>query len=257
MCLTAQGFSSQHSTWLEDYLALPEQKAMELREELKDAKKLRSIMMERLFNSSWRRYIFPEQAEEFKRRSGMSDKTMETVLLDIIREWSIKGGWSSWESRPDSQAARIGHGYLTEAIKWLGFCADTKGKKLLMAIATDSVKDNEFRSLAIASYMLRANAKETLDALPRFLADDMRTALHPSFDIYFCALSHYDKAEGNPQKREAILSSVSAALTNEEEKKAFAEADKRLAELSTDYAESPQRKAALERMNKPPEKPVP
>jgi len=41
---------------------------------------------------------------------------------------------------------------------------------------------------------------------------------------------------------------MSAALAKDEDKYAFADADKLLAERSKEYAESPQRKAALERM---------
>ena len=60
--------------------------------------------------------------------------------------------------------------------------------------------------------------------------------------------------EGDTQTREAIVSAMSAALAKEANTNVFARVDKLLAERSKEYAESPQRKAALERMNKPPEK---
>ena len=47
---------------------------------------------------------------------------------------------------------------------------------------------------------------------------------------------------------------MSAALVKEENKRSFSIADKLLAERSKEYADSPTRKAALERMNIPIEK---
>ena len=54
-----------------------------------------------------------------------------------------------------------------------------------------------------------------------------------------------------------IVAAVSDVLVKEEDKNVFAEADKFLAERSKEYAESPQRKAMLERMNKPTEEKTP
>jgi len=105
--------------------------------------------------------------------------------------------------------------------------------------------------------MNRANTQEKWDAIARFLADDVRSGILPFFNMYHAAMQAYDEAEGDTQKREAIVATVSAALVKEEDKKAFEEADKHLAERSTEYAESPQRKAALDRLNKPPEKKTP
>jgi hypothetical protein len=256
ICLATSGFS-RASNALDGYLATPEHKIEGVQAELKDVKKQRECAL-RIAAAAWHiQGISSEQAEKFKRISGVSDKDMEAAFIDIIREWSQKEGWSSWDARlfsPDS--ARFGYAYLRGAIMWLGFCADTEGKNLLMDIATDSAKDSEFRKTAMGCYLTRANEKEVLSAIPRFLADDAGVPLRPSSDVYFCALWHYYKAEDNPQKREAILAALSAALTNEKEKEAFAEADRKLAEYVKEYAESPQRKAALERMNKPPDNPT-
>ena len=253
MCLAIQGLSSTPQGWLEIYLDshFPEQDVERLREDFKDMKKLRECMVGLVGSPPLSATC--ERAEEFKRRFGVSDKAMETVLIDIINTAGVKNGWKKRQGPDDPLDGTADH-QLTWGFMWLGFCAETEGKKLLMGVATNSVMDGEFRSSAIAAYMTRADAQEVRDALPRFLADG---TLRPSFDIYLCAMWHYDKVKDNPQKREAILSAVSAALTNEEEKKAFAEADKKLAEHNKEYAESPQRKAALERMNKPPENPTP
>jgi len=59
------------------------------------------------------------------------------------------------------------------------------------------------------------------------------------------------------KKNMRIVAAVSDVLVKEEDKNVFAEADKFLAERSKEYAESPQRKAMLERMNKPTEEKTP
>jgi len=246
LCLAMPGFC-RSVTWLDVCLDCPEENVAHYREDWKDKTKLKECVI-RLIGNTNPRSDTPERVEEFKRRFGVSDKAMQDALLDIISQAGPKNGWKKRQG-PSDPLDMVADWQVTWGLRWLGFCAETEGKKLLIGIATNSVMDGEFRSSAIASYMARADTQEVRDTLPRFLADG---ALRPSFDVYLCALWHYDKAQDNPQKREAILSAVSAALTNEEEKKAFAEADKRLAELSTEYAESPQRKAALERMNKTP-----
>ena len=254
ICLATSGFS-RASNALDLYLATPEHEIEDLRKELKDTKKLRECAL-RLASSAWHlRWISSDQAEKFKQISGVSDKALEAAMLDIIREWSAKG-WPAWQGPDAPLDVRLGYAYLTGAITWLGFCADTEGKKLMMDIAMDRTKHSDFRGYAMGSYLSRANEKEMLSALPRFLADDAGIPIYP-FDVCFFALWHYNKAEDNPQKREAILAALSVALTNEKGKKAFAEADKNLAERSKEYAESPQRKAALERINKPPEEKAP
>ena len=75
--------------------------------------------------------------------------------------------------------------------------------------------------------------------------------------MYRAAIRAHDKAEGDAKTREAIVTMVSAALATEEDGTAFDETDKLLAERSKEYAESPQRKAALERMNPPARKAEP
>ena len=254
ICLATSGFS-RASNALDLYLGTPEHEIEDLRKELKDTKKMRECALQ-LALSAWHiRGISPEQAEKFKRISGLNNKVMETAFLDIIREWSAKEGWSSWDERLFSpNSARIGYAYLRGAIMWLGYYADAEGKKTLTGVFMDNAKDGEFRVSAIHSYMGRADAQERWDTIVRLLGDDVRSSILPVFNVYDAAMREYDKAEGDTQKRKAIVDAVTAVLAKEENKKAFTEADTNLAERSKEYAESPQRKAALERINKPPDK---
>ena len=253
MCLALPGFASRQITMLGICLASSEQETERLREDLKNTVFLRDFMKQLLGSSSNE----PEQRAEFKRRFGVSDEAMQASLMDSVRETSVKAGWKL-RQQGDAQDIRIADHHLREAIRWLSTCAGAEGKGFLLGIATDNARDSDFRSGSISAYMRRANAQEKWDAIIRFLADDLRTAeVRLFFNVYHAAMQAYDEAEGDTQKREAIVVAASAALVKEEDKKAFAEADKLLSERSKEYAESPQRKAALERMNKPPEKETP
>jgi len=252
--LAMPGFSTL-VTALDVYLDIPEQEVERIRDELKDAKKLKEYMGRIVGSLNPTSY---EKMEEFKKRFNVGDEPMQTALMDIIREASTKTGWK--RSRPDDAwDMRIADRQLLPwAITCLGICANTEGKKFLMDIATDSAKDDDFRWTAICSYLRRADAQETRDTLVLFLTGDMKTTLNlPYHGLYFSAISLYDNTKENSQKREAIIFALTAALMLEKDKEVFSWADKLLAERSTEYAESPQRKAALERMNKPPEKETP
>jgi len=253
MCLVMQGLSSEILvSWVDTYLEFPEQEAERLREDFKDVTKLKECMMRKLLGA-WT--TDPEKMVAFKQRFGISDETMQTVLMDIVSEFSVKAGWN-----PNQQNGvkndYVANMLLRGAIIWLGVCADGERKKLLMDIATDSAKDDEFRKRAFASYLRRADVQETKDALDSVLAGDAKTKFgSDNLNTCYAAMVAYDDAKNDSRKREIIVSAVSAVFTKDEF--AFTFADKKLAERSKEYAESPQRKAALERMNKPPENPAP
>ena len=126
-----------------------------------------------------------------------------------------------------------------------------------MDIVTDATKPERYRTEAVCSYMQCVDAQEIRDGIARIFSDEVR-ATSPSdifyHNVYNAAFMAYDVAENNTQKREVIITSLTAALEKEEDKFTFAGADKFLAERSKEYADSPQRKAALERMNIPAEK---
>ena len=258
MCWVMSGLSSPRITQLGVYLDYSEQKAKGLREDLREATKLRECMVS-LVGSYSPREDSPERIEEFKRRFGVSDKAMEIALIDIIHKAGVKNGWKKWQEPSVVPLDFAANWQVTWGLVWLSFCAETDGKTFLMDIAMDGTKADEFRIRSALSYMSRADVQEARKAIVRFLSDEMGTvAKHYAYDnLYHDAIRIYDKAKDDAQTREAIITVMSAALAKETNKGYFLQADKLLAERSTEYAESPQRKAALERMNKPPEKETP
>ena len=250
VCLAMSGFSSRVITSVDYYLDFQGQEVEQIREEMKDAKKLREHM-ERLLNGT----VNHERAEQIKQKYDINDEAMQTILLGVVREASAKNKWQVPEKRTkDNEHIVIAYWRLHEAIVWLSACADAEGKRFLMSVITDNEKHSEFRRAAGWSYLRCADAQEIRDILPRFFADSIWTDVY-SFSLYHNMIKVYDRMEGDAQTREAIVAAMSAALAKEEDKNAFAEGDKLLAERNKEYAESPQRKAALERMNKPPDKP--
>ena len=253
MCLVISGFPSliEYSK-LDAYLDVSEQEVEHLRKEFADAKRLREGLEKGLLGI---READPEKMRKFKQRFDVSDKDMQAVLMDIIRELSVKTKWESHHDRGGSHDSYVENWLLRGAIIWMGTCADAEGKKLLLGIASDNAKDIDwFRRPAIESYLYQADVQETRDVLNRFLIGDLK--VDPFSTYLFAVQQLYDAMENDTEKREAIVATVSAALTREN-KDRFGMIDKLLAERSKDYAESPQRKAALQRINKPPEPEMP
>ena len=246
-CLAALDLSAKVITLVDLYLAREtEQEVESVREEFKDAAKVREA-----FEKGLLLYGTSKQVAEFKRKFGVGDEPMSTVLMEIIREGSAKAANPKGESY-DSL-------FLQRALRWLGVCAGEAGKRLLMDIATNDGNCYDARACAIEAYLRRANPPEARDAITRFTGDGMRVKGKDGFPVYLCvyeyALQAYDEADGDPQKREAIVFALPDVLIKEESATVFIEVDKSFAERSREYAESPQRKAALERFGKQPEKP--
>ena len=248
LCLATTGCPSDglpSMGWLDAYLTYPEQETERIREDFKDAAKLRECFSKKLLLTD---SVTDTKIEGFKRKFGISDERMQSVLMDIIRESSAKIGWERY-GMGDAMDMRAADMRLAWGFTWLGFCAEEEGKRFLMGVAADKAKDNEFRVRALASYLCRADEKETLDAVTRFLTGDMKGTVSPHYSgIYRAAIRAYDKAADTPQTRGRIESVLSAALAEEDNKRAFMEIDSLLAERSAEWADSPQRKAALERM---------
>ena len=256
LCLAAQDASARLIYAIESLLTETSEEAISrLREDFKDAAKVRKRFLDGFLNSP------PQLMPEFKRKFGVGDEPMRTVLVDIIRESVEKVGWE-WSRPDDTQEDLYTWKRMYDAIPWLGVCADAEAKQFLMQIAGDRQKGYDIRARAIEAYMRRANAQEVQDMATRLLADEARAAdMKDGFAISVCvygyAIRAYDEAEGDTQKREAIISSLSAALMREKNERFFAEVDQDLARRDKEYAESPQRKAALERMNPPTKKAEP
>ena len=237
MCLAMPGFSSR-------IIVFPsEREAENIR---KDAAIMRKYIEEYLL--SW---LNGDDIMKFKQRFGLTDDVMQIELMDIIHKSATKTRWQ-WVKANDSKDMEKSTRYLREAINWLSVCADAEGKMFLMSVITDNEKHSEFRRVAGWSYLRRADAQEIRDVLPRLFTDEIWIKIDP-FGLYHGVTEVYDRMEGDTQTREAIVAAMSAALAKEANTNVFARADKLLAERSKEYAESPQRKAALERMNKPPE----
>ena len=252
LCLVAQDLFASRGVAGWEYIEwFAEGRVQQLQEEYKDTEKL-----ERDFREFFGDAMFiSEVPMRFKRKFNVSDETMRTALMNIIHKCSTETEWGKrgWEL----EAGYPGKWFLDSAIEWLGVCADAETKQFLMDIAMDDTKWRLCRMNAIEAYLRSADAQETRDAIARFLTDDMREAIDP-YCTYDGAMLAYGEAEGDVAKRAAIISSLTAAVqAREEDREHFAYADKRLAEQNKEYAKSPQRKAALKRMNiKPLKEPV-
>jgi len=185
----------------------------------------------------------------FTQAFGIKEEALRVLLMEIIREASAKTGWQWRMTSGESEDNQIASMQLREAISWLSVCADERTKQFLMDIAIDKTKHDIYRRRAAFTYLRCADAQEIRDALTRFFSDDMWAVVDPISGPYRAAMWEYDRAGDDTKKREAIVTIVSAALAKEENKNAFVFADKLLAGRSKDYAESPQRKAALQRLN--------
>ena len=247
LSLTAQGLLASRTIggweYFEAERRFPEEKVKHLRAEFKDAEKLKRYLG-MFFAETW----LPDDVPPlFMRKFDVSGEALRNALMGIIRECSEKVQWKNGQAgEPDD--ITWARDALINAIRWLGTCADTEAKNILMRITTDDTKDNRFRVAAIGGYLRCADAQEARDALVRFLIN-MR--VNP-YSIYLIAMSVYDGADRDMGKREAIAASLTIALAHEKSKDVFAEMDKKLAERSKDYAASAQRLAMLRRMSRLP-----
>jgi hypothetical protein len=224
-----------------------EEEIERLREDCKDAEKLKGRLEEILPVTpiGMARHI-----EEFKQKFGVKDEVLLAATLSLARTPHLKA--RMWHAKSMEEASKI-HAMLYSLMGLLSFCADAECKALLLEQTTDfsDEKSGRVRWMAIYYYLLCADARETRDALARFLADPREKLL----DVHYRTMLVYDMAAYDEQKREAIVEATSAALMKETDEKTFARVDGDLANWSKAYADSPQRKAKLERMAKPPEKP--
>ena len=229
VCLTVTGLLASPSPNDPPYFEQwPEEMVASHREAFKDAAKLREHLEHvtdpsRFEKTGW--WLWEQDMKGFGQKFNVSDEDMEAALLDVYRT----------SPRPS-------------VIRWLGFCAGEKGKKILWDVASDSTQDKDIRTCAINAYLCRADAQETRDVLVRFLIGDMRE-FRPNV-TYQYAMYAFDTADD--LKRQAILSSVFVALAREDNRLNFMAVDNGLAKRSKEYAESSQRLTILQRMNKLP-----
>ena len=244
LCLAMQGVASQLSVdsgW--EYLKQYEKREFNrVRAELNDPVKLKKYLItgelpanpaKSSFGTSFRGCTGKEMAA-FKRIFELKEETVRTTLMSVIREETAKTGWQ--ESHPQVCAA----------LSWLGVYADVETKQFLMDVFKDAAKGDGFRRIAIFSYLQAADAQEVKDALAYLFADEMKALFNDCYPLYQLVTQDiYDAVEDDPQKQAAIVTTVSAALTKEEDREVFLT----LVNRSKEYEESLQRKAALKRMN--------
>jgi len=228
--------------YFEDEKKFSESEIERLREEFKDVEKLK-LYFGRSLGWNWFIYEIPPR---FKRKFNVDDAIMYAALTNIFYESSAKIERELWNKEDPLDIQRTKTLQMA-SIQWLGACTNANTKTLLMDIAIDDTKEKLHRSAAIGAYLQCANAQEARDALVRFLRN---TRIDP-YSTYVYAIWLFDETKGDTEKSKAILSALSNILVNEEDKNLFFKTDKKLAERSKEYADSPQRKAALERMNKP------
>jgi len=232
------------------YKNLPDDEVAYRRELNKDPENLKYFFMNS-FTSDHQ--LWPEEIPLFIKKFSITEDTLRTVLMEIIHESAKVSKWEPIR-RDEPEELLFEKRRVYWSIVWLGYCADEMAKEFLMEIAGDDTKDWMCRIVAMESYLQRADAQQTRDALLRVLTE-MR--VKPS-TTYLSAMRAYEEAEGDPLKREAIVSALTAAaLAMEEDRGYFAQADAHFAERDKAYAKSPQRKAALQQMNlQPPPEPV-
>ena len=229
--------------YFEDEREFSEKEIQRLREELKDVERLRKYLRSFFMGGLFLDDVPPL----FKQKFDVDDETMQTALMNIISESSATARWLDFKAGDLHEISKAKH-LLATSTEWLGVCADAEGKKYLMDIATDDAKAGLYRERAIGAYLLRADAQETRGALIGFVVN-MRQGIR---GIYHVIMQTYDKAESDPQKREAIVASLIVILAREENRGLFAMMDKNLAERNKEYATSRQRLAMLQRMSKLP-----
>ena len=233
------------------YERLPDDEVAHLRVCFKDPEKLKESLM---YGFTSDHGIWPEEMPLFIKKFDISESTLRTVLMEIIRESAKAAQWKPVLHNFSQDEFVKEKCRLIRSIEWLSVCADETAKKFLMEIAVDETKGEVYRNMAVGACIRSADAKQVKDALHSFLVEGR---VVPS-STYSYARAVYEEAEGDPLKREAIVNALTtAALAIEEDRGHFARADKIFAEQDKVYAKSPQRKAALQQMNlQPPSEPV-
>ena len=227
------------------YERLPDDVAEEIRESVKDPKILKEALVDCFAGEH---FLWDREIPLYIKKFDIAEDILRAVLMEIIHESEKAAKWEPFRNE-DTEELTEEKRRLRRSIEWLGFCADEPAKAFLMEIAADETKAKTYRITAADAYLRRADAQQVKDALIRFLIGDMRI---DAYLTYLDAMEAYDAAEDDPQKRAAIVSALTAAaLEKEEDRGYFAKADEHFAGQDTGYAQSPQRKKALERMNMP------
>jgi len=233
---------------------LAEEEIVSLREEVKNPEKLKKFLLD-MFDADWESgyWIDIVLIRNRKETYSLQEEVTRPVLLEICRESVLK---TRWKYEIDREAGRR----LYVSLCWMGLFADETIKKFLRGIVTDSSKDDFFRAAAIKGYLYSANVQDIKDFFAHLLKDkkqfppDLREEIvRISRDFVNPNLA----GEEDEERRKEILSSLGTVAARETDGKLFRKLDEFLRHNSKEWENSSQRKAALERMNKPPETPTP
>jgi hypothetical protein len=248
LCLLLVNYAVAES-WRE-YERFSEGEVAHLRECFKSSEKLKESRMA-CFTSD--HSLWAEEISLYIEKFNIAKDILRTALMEVIHESEMEAKWEPFRPN-DPEDLTFDKRRLMQAITWLGRCADGPTKEFLMEVALDGTKGEVYRNMAVEAYIHAADAQQVKDALTRFLVET-RVIPHST---YLFAVRTYEEAEGDKQKREAIIAALTAAaLEREEDRGYFAEADAHFARQDKAYAKSPQRKEALKQMNlSPPSEPV-
>ena len=174
----------------------------------------------------------------FKKTFEVQDEVLRPVLLEIYKE-SRKKDLSDPNNHLDWLRTM-------RSLTGLGICADNNTKQLLLSLATEVSDVRDMRMRSLAAYLQTADPEEAKNALIRFLVEGERMDSQTRSSICRYALAAFKDA--SPEKKAAILESLYAALSREDNKWLFRVYDDILCKISKEYANSHQRLAILKRL---------
>jgi hypothetical protein len=183
-----------------------------------------------------------KEANEFKTHFAIPDDQLHRVLMDIYRKATEKRVSVVADSREGIDNRRTIEG----VISWLPACPSTETKTFLIDFAANGKEVSQLRSTAIASYLRLADPEESKNVLLRFLVEADRMDSQARSSI--CQHAWTAFMDASPEKKAAILESLYAALSHEDNKWLFRVYDDILCKISKKYANSNERLAILQRL---------
>jgi len=188
-----------------------------------------------------------QEFDTFKKQNAVSDEQLHRVLMAVYRET----GDNRPALTPQSDEWKRNQGIAESVVRWLPKCGNVPVKDFLLDHMTAKEADGHIRQQAILAYLRVANAEEAKNILLRFLIGEDRMDLGGRSSI--CRYAQTAFMDADAAKRAAILESLYVALSREENKCNFHVYDDVLSDLSSDYANSRQRLAILQKLiNAPP-----
>lgn len=183
-----------------------------------------------------------EKIDGFKERFAVTDDQLHRVLMDIYRDAEGK----RLTLTPKTPEWNNNNRRIEGVLGWLPKCGDIPVKEFLMSYATMKENDSWLRRSAILSSLRIADAEEAKNVLLRFLVEGDRMDSQARSSI--CQHAWTAFMDASPEKKAAILESLYAALSHEDNKWLFRVYDDILCKISKEYANSHQRLAILKRL---------